>query len=84
MRWNRKVDRMKLAEKVQELSQDPAWKARYDRRVAKYEAEMDEDNAIEENWHNFAYEDDGATPDWVKALGDEDPRGTYDLVLVSY
>ena len=34
---------------------------------------MAEEDACEESWHDFAYLEDGPTPDWVRSLGNEDP-----------
>ena len=64
------VDANKAARRA---AQDPAWRARYERSLARCEAKLTEDNAIEEGWHDFAYVEDGPTPDWVRSLGDEDP-----------
>ena len=74
LRWNRNVDRIKDADKAaKKAARDPSWRARFERSLARFEAELVEENAIEEGWHEFAYEEDGPTPDWVRSLGDEDP-----------
>ena len=73
LRWNNKIDKMREKDRIARRSRDLAWKARHEAREARYAVEMDEDTEIEASWHNFAYMDDGPTPDWVKTLGDEDP-----------
>ena len=73
-RWNRYIDRMADADKAaHKVAKDPAWKVRFEESLARYEARLAEENAIEEGWHNFAYVEDGPTPDWVKSMGNEDP-----------
>ena len=71
-RWNSKLNRDDFRRWVRKRLQDPTWKARYEEGTTAYEAEMAEDDAIEESWHDDAYINDGPTPDWVRSLGDED------------
>ena len=73
LRWNRKVDMMVDADKAaRRAAHDPAWRARFERRLAYYEAELVRDNVVEEGWHDDAYVNDGPTPDWVKTWGNKD------------
>ena len=74
LRWNCNIDRDKDAdEAAMKAARDSAWRLRFERSLARFEAELAEENAIEEGWHEFAYVEDGPTPDWVRSLGDEDP-----------
>ena len=75
LRWNRKVDMRVDADKAaKKAAEDPAWRARFERSLARYEAELERDHVIDEGWHAFAYVEDGPTPDWVRSMGDEDPE----------
>ena len=71
-RWNEAIERAKFWRWLRKRLQNPAWKARYEEGLAAYEAEMAEDDAIEESWYGNAYVNDGPTPDWVRTLGDEE------------
>ena len=74
LRWNQMIDRNKDAdEAAKKAARDTAWRLRFEKSLSKYEKKLAEENAIEEGWHNFAYKEDGPTPDWVRSLGDEDP-----------
>ena len=74
LRWNKMIDRNKDADKAaKKAAYDTAWRLRFEESLSKYEKELAEENAIEEEWHNSIYEGDGPTPDWVRSLGDEDP-----------
>ena len=73
-RWNHKIDMMRDADKAaKKAAKDPAWRARFEKTLARQRAKLEQDHAIREGWHDFAYVEDGPTPDWVRSLGDEDP-----------
>ena len=74
LRWNRYIDRMADADKAaRKAAKDPTWRVRFEESLTRYEARLAEENAIKEGWHNFAYAEDGPTPDWVKSMGNKDP-----------
>ena len=38
-----------------------------------YEKEMNEESEVEDSWMDFAYVEEGRTPEWVKSMANEDP-----------
>ena len=73
-RWKRGMmnQAVRIAAKLKEM-RDPGWGVINDTKWIMYEKEMNEESEIEDSWMDFAYVEEGKTPEWVKSMANEDP-----------